>query len=78
MEKKIKEIINEVMNFETPAEDIVDNNLIETYGINSIDALEILIHMENEFDIEIDEEDLNAELIDSISNLTECITNKLS
>ena len=65
----IKKIIVDVLNLEIPAEELLEEDLIETYGVNSVDALEILIHIENAFYIEIDEDDLNADLINSIANL---------
>lgn len=70
---KVKEIIVRVLNLEIEPHELVENGLIETYGINSVDALEILINVENEFETQIDEDDLNAELINTVSTLSEYI-----
>lgn len=74
---RIKDIIINVLNLGITIDELENNNLIETYGINSVDALEILIHIENEFDIEIEEENLNAELISSVSILTDYVSSRL-
>lgn len=75
--QKVKEIIIRVLNLEVEADDLAETNLIETYGINSVDALEILINVENEFSVQIDEDDLNAELINSVSKLISYIEERL-
>ncbi len=36
---------------------------LDTYSLNSIDALEVLLRVEKEFGIEIADEDLNADLL---------------
>ena len=74
---KIKEIIVNVLNLEIEPSELGNEELIETYGINSVDALEILIHVENEFGVQIDEADLNAELINSIFTLSSYVEEKL-
>lgn len=77
IEVKVKENIKKVLNLEINVDELECENLIENFGINSVDALEILIHIENEFDIEIDEEDLNVELLDSVSSLVGYVEKKL-
>lgn len=71
--QKVKEIIVDVLELEVSPNGLQDENLIEAYGLNSVDALEILMHVENTFDIEIDEEDLTAELVNSTPNLSSYI-----
>ena len=51
---------------------------LDALGINSIDALELLIEIENDFDIEIPDEDLNAELFSSSEHISNYISGKLS
>lgn len=75
---KIKEIIIRILNLEIEPEELMEVNLIESYGINSVDALEILIHVENEFEIMVDEDDLNADLINSVSTLCAYVENRIS
>lgn len=46
-------------------------SLTERFGLNSVDALEVLLRIENTFDIEIDDEDLSLELLESVETLTD-------
>ncbi len=70
---KVKKIIIDVLDLEVTPDSLQDENLIEAYGLNSVDALEILMHVENTFEIEIDEEDLTAELVNSTPSLASYI-----
>lgn len=70
VEKIIKEHFE--MNGDTQEIDL------DALGINSIDALELLIEIENDFDIEIPDEDLNAELFSSSEHISNYISGKLS
>ncbi|KWO55049.1 hypothetical protein WM28_05990 [Burkholderia ubonensis] len=54
-----------------------DKNLIETLGLNSVDALEVLIRVEGEFGIQIDDEDLSIDLVRSVDTLEQYIRNRL-
>lgn len=75
--QKIKEIIVDVLDIDTPPEKLEDENLIENYGLNSVDALEILMHIEKKFSIEIDEDDLTSELVNSTNQLASYIQQRL-
>lgn len=72
--EKVKEIIVGVLDNVCRVEDIEGTNLITELGINSIDAMEILVLVEEEFEIRIEDEDLNADLLQSIDSLTDYIT----
>lgn len=74
---KIKEIIIKSMELDLLPEKIDGSDLIGELGINSVDALEILVWVENEFDIRIEDEDLNAELMSSIDGLSTYIISKM-
>ena len=50
-----------------------DDNLLRRYGLSSVDALEFLLAVEEEFGISIDDEDLSEDLVSSASGLTEYI-----
>lgn len=75
--EKIKEIIIEVLDLDLSPDKLQDENLIENYGLNSVDALEILMHIEKAFNVEIDEDDLTAELVNSTHKLTSYIQARL-
>jgi acyl carrier protein len=72
---KIKTIIVKVLNLNISPEELLEEDIIDTYGFNSVDALEVLMHIENEFEIEIDEDDLDSELVGSINKLTMYVEN---
>lgn len=54
-----------------------DSNFLEKYNINSIDALELLLMIESDFDVEIDDADLNSNLLSTIYNIADYIKNLL-
>ncbi len=69
IEEKIKSIVIRVMKLDVEPSAMDSENLIDKYGVTSVDALEILIFVESEFDIIIDDEDLNQSMVDSCSYL---------
>lgn len=54
-----------------------DSDLVAEDGLDSIEALDILLRTEEHFDIVIDDEDLNKELFKSISSFADYISNRL-
>lgn len=76
IKEQIKEIIVQCLSSQIAKEDIIGNDLINELGINSVAALEIFVWIENTFEIQIDDEDLNSELIASLDNLTEYVFRK--
>ncbi|MGE5632568.1 MAG: acyl carrier protein [Caulobacteraceae bacterium] len=74
--KKVKEIIIKSLGLKKDSSEIIGQDLIAELGINSIDALEIFVWIENTFEIQISDEDLSAELIASLEGLTDYIYNK--
>jgi len=78
VQDKVKSIIIEHLDLDISPQNLTQTeNFLEEFGINSVDALELLLKIENEFDIEIDDDDLNAELLKSIKTLSDYITTKL-
>jgi len=79
VEKKIKRMIKEKLSLNLELEQIPSNeNVVERFNLNSIDVLELLIGIETEFNIEIEDEDLNAELVESLSNLANYVMKKIN
>ena len=60
----------ETVNFDT-------NQLLIENGVNSIVALELLLGIEDEFSLEIDDEDLNSSLLNDIAFLTEYVYERI-
>ena len=75
---RIKGIIIRIMELSIDPNSIQGDDLINELGINSIDAMEILVTVEGEFGIEIDDEDLNSDLIQSLRKLAEYTIRKCS
>ena len=73
---KIKEIIEKYLIEEEYTIDPVTN--LEALAINSIDALELLILIEQEFHIEIQDEDLNMELLSDLKYLSKYVLDRVS
>lgn len=46
---------------------------LEEYGYSSIDALELIIMIEDAFEIAIPEEKLNTDLLESVKSLTDYV-----
>ncbi|MDP5278672.1 hypothetical protein Q9Q95_07030 [Sphingomonas sp. DG1-23] len=68
--EKIKLIIRDSLRrSELTDEQLEAADLIGSLGITSVDALEILIGVEAEFDLHIPDEDLDRKLIDSLDSL---------
>lgn len=79
IEDEIKKIIVSHMQIDTPPEQIDSTQefFLEGYGFNSIDALELLLRIETEFDIEISDEHLDAELVRTIRSISSYVLGKL-
>lgn len=78
IKEKVLDIIVECMSIKGDKNAIVGNDLIAELGINSVDALEIFVWIENTFDIQIEDEDLSAELLGSLDYLCNYIHKKIN
>jgi len=70
----IKETVNRDINEDLLREDV---DIIQTIGMNSIDAIGVLVKIEETFGIEIEDEDLSVELIRSSGSLAKYVAEKL-
>ena len=74
---RIKEILKEALKWRVDVSSVDEQtNLIDKIGLSSLEGLEILVKTENEFDIEIDDEDLSLELMSTLSNLIDYVERK--
>lgn len=79
IEERIKAIIKRQFDLADDVNiDSHDSNFLEKYNINSIDALELLLMIESDFDVEIDDADLNSNLLSTIYNIADYIKNLLN
>ena len=78
--KRAKEILVEGLRLEIEPGDIVDSDAIfgEGLGLDSIDALEFVVLLEEEFDIALPDEDVAKAALASIDALTDFIEKERS
>ena len=67
--EELKKIIIDSLELTKAKEEIDGSDLMNELNINSIDALEILVRIENTYDIIIPDEDLSAKLFESLEGL---------
>lgn len=70
---KIKEIIVEQLNIDDGSFINLDTNLQEDLDADSLDAVEIIMNIEEEFDIKVDDDEL--ENIKTIGDIVKYIEN---
>ena len=73
IEEKIKEIIISRMKDKTKIENLTYDTPLLSLGIDSILALSILVEIEEAYDIEIDDSDLNMHKIKDTSSFAELV-----
>ena len=73
--EKLQEIIAEVLNVD-PEEITMDTTFVDDLGADSLDVFQIIMGIEEEFDIEIPTEE--AEKIVSVGDAVEQIKNALN
>lgn len=70
IEERIKKVIREQLDIEPDVcIDSKDSDFLVKFNLNSVDALELLLMVEKEFEVEIDDSDLNADLLSTINSL---------
>lgn len=78
-ENKLKDIIIKVSRNQIAENDIYDNtNLINEFGFNSVQVIEMIVEIEINFNIELDDEDMNVEILTNYSRLKDLIIRKIN
>ncbi len=72
--EKLQKIISEVLGVE-PEEITLDSTFIDDLGADSLDVFQIIMAIEEEFDIEIDND--AAEKISTVGDAVEAIKNAI-
>ncbi len=73
VEEKVKEIIVSRMKDQSKIEKVSYETPLLSLGIDSIFALSILVEIEDVYDIEIDDSDLNMDKIKDIASFADLI-----
>lgn len=78
--KRIKEVIVESLNLEIEPDDIGNEDLLfgTHLGLDSVSTLMLVEALEDEFNIEVEDEELTPELFESVSALADYVKEKMS
>ena len=68
--EKVKKIIAEELNIKA-AKITMESNLVEDLEADSLDAVEIIVRIEDEFGLQVDDE--AAESVRTVGDLVKCI-----
>lgn len=82
MEKSIEDTLREMMVERlflkiTPEEIDLDANLMETYGIDSVQVSELVVGTEATFDISFEDDDFDPTQFDTLGHIAELVRRKL-
>lgn len=75
---RLKKVMNTSLELKRDPETIPEQDIVNTLGLDSVNTLEYLIWVENEFDIEIADEDLSVRLVDDLDILSAYVAKRLS
>ena len=79
VEHRIKQVIIRTLSLEVDAEEIDDEDALfgGGLGLNSMATIEIIVGLEEEFGIEVPDEDLRVELFDSVQIMADYVRAEL-
>lgn len=79
LKQQIKEMIVERLFLDADPNQIADDeNLMENYEIDSVNLFEIVVGLEEQFEISFEDEDFSVDLFATINNLAEYVQRKRS
>ncbi len=75
IEHRVKQVIIRTLSLEVDAEEIDDEDALFGGGLgpNSMATIEIIVGLEEEFDIEVPDEELRVELFDSVQTMADYV-----
>ena len=78
LKSRIKRLIVERLKLETDPEEIADDQPLfgEGLGLDSIDALELVLGLEQEFGVKIEDEEVGGEALASVNALADFVREK--
>lgn len=79
LKQDIKQMIVERLFLNIDPADIEDDdNLMEDHNIDSVNLFEIVVGLEDEFDISLEDADFNIETFSTVESIGEYVENKRS
>lgn len=77
IEKRLKELISKVATQDVNPDSINEETILTKYlGYDSVQIIELIVELENEFNIEIEDDDLEIENLTVYSKLYDMIKRK--
>lgn len=76
IEKKLIEIVKEILGDLALTEVSVDKNLVDELGMDSKDMLRFILGIEENFNIEFEDEELDIEVLSDLSKVAEIVIRK--
>lgn len=76
MDDRLKELIVERLFLDLDPGDIDSQTPLAEYGVDSFLLLELIVALEEMFDVKFEQQDINAETLESIATLRACIEAK--
>ena len=77
LKEQLKEMIVERLFLNLAAAQIEDEaDLMQSYGIDSVNLFEIIVGLEDEFGITVEDEDFSVEAFATVSNIAELVKRK--
>ena len=79
IENRVKQVIIRTLSLEVDTEEIDDEDQLfgGGLGINSMATIEIIVGLEEEFGIEVPDDDLRVELFDSVQTMADYVRTAL-
>lgn len=78
IEDQLKKMIVERLFLKLAPEEIEDDkSLADTYGIDSVSILEMVVGIEELFGVSFDDEDFKVEYFETIASIADCIRGKM-
>lgn len=79
LKQQIKEMIVERLFLEADPDQIADDeNLMENYEIDSVNLFEIVVGLEEQFEISFEDDDFSVDLFATVNSLAEYVERKRS
>jgi acyl carrier protein len=76
--ERLRKTVVSALRLDRDPATIPDTDMRQQLDIDSLAGLELLIWVENEFGIQIDDEDLSVALVDSLDTLAEYVDSRLA
>jgi len=73
---QLKELIVERLFLDMAPEDIDDNTELSEYGVDSFLLLELIVALEEVFNVKFEQSDITADVLKSVASLAELVKSK--